>query len=296
MSGRGTVDVVDELTDFGQVDTRLPLGEQIDALRAVAAWVRRVSLHRAHTTGQGHLGGEFSATDILVALYCAAMRLPESAERPDTGADRLILSKGHAVVALYAVMVAAGVLHPSRLRAGRRDDLPGHPVRGSVPGITATTGSLGHGLPLGVGAALGARLDGSGSRTFVVLGDGELQEGSNWEAFMLAAHLRLGNLTAIVDANRLQQGGRVCDTNSLEPLPEKLESFGWRCSVIDGHDFGTLLGTLRRPPGDATGAPTAVVTRTTKGHGVSFMADDPSWHHRIPDAQELARAAAELDG
>ncbi|MFE6184693.1 transketolase [Streptomyces sp. NPDC056465] len=290
----GSAGTEERLGRAGRTGPELPLDRQADGLRDVARWARRLAVRRAHATGQGHIGGEFSVVDILVTLYCAVMRLPGSAGGPDP--DRLILSKGHAAVALYAAMAAAGVLDHSRLRADGGDGLPGHPVKGSAPGIEATTGSLGHGLSLGVGAALGSRMDGSRARTFVVLGDGELQEGSNWEAFMLAAHLRLGNLTAVVDANGLQQGGRVSTTNGIEPLEDKMRAFGWCCSTVDGHDFEAMLGTLTLSPGTESRQPRVVVARTTKGYGVSFMADDPSWHHRIPTDDELVRALGELDG
>lgn len=296
MSGAYIPDIVDQLATVGQVDPDLPLEEQIHQLRSIARWVRRVALLRAHATGYGHLGSEYSVTDILVALFCSVMRLPQITQSRDPDADHLILSKGHAAVALYATMVAAGLLDASRLRASGGDDLPGHPVAGLVPGVEATTGSLGHGLSLGVGTALAARMDGSHSYTFVVLGDGELQEGSNWEALMLAAHLQLGNLIAVIDANRLQQGAWVSATNNLEPLQAKLKSFGWRCSAVDGHDFVGLLDTLTIPPAIATQPPRAVIAHTTKGFGVSFMVDEPNWHHRIPNDHELVRAMAELDG
>lgn len=279
----------------GPVTSDLPGPEQIQQLRAIAGWVRRAALRRAYATGQGHLGSEFSVTEILVALLCSVMRVSRPTSSPNLDADRLILSKGHAAVALYATLVAAGLLDESRFWARGEDILPSHPVAGVVPGVDATTGSLGHGLSLGVGMALAAQRNGSYSRTFVVVGDGELQEGSNWEALMLAAHLQLGNLIAVIDANGLQQGTWVSATNDLAPLPAKIESFGWQCDVTDGNDLPLLLDTLALPP-DPIRPPRAVVARTTKGFGVSFMADAPAWHHRIPDADELARAMVELNG
>lgn len=300
MSGDGIMDALYDLEAVRRVNPELPLQQQVNELSSIARRIRRLSLRRAHATGLGHLGSEYSVTDILVALYCSVMRLPESAgtRTRDLGADRLILSKGHAAIALYATMIAAGVLDASRLRAweGGGDDLPGHPDAGLIPEVDATTGSLGHGLSLGVGAAIAARIDGLRSRTFVVLGDGELQEGSNWEALMFAAHLQLGNLIAVIDANRLQQGSRVSATNSLDPLRGKLESFGWQCSAVNGHDFADLLGTLGNLPDLASQAPRAIIAHTTKGFGVSFMMDNPAWHHRIPNDRELARGLAELDG
>lgn len=235
--------------------------------------------------------------DILVVLLCSAMRRGTPGAG---GGDRLILSKGHAVAAWYATLVAAGRLDPSWLvRTGRDGDhVPGHPVAGSVDGIEVTTGSLGHGLSIGVGVALADRIDASRSRTFVVVGDGELQEGSNWEAIMLGAHSRLANLVAIVDANGLQQGAPVSETNQVEPLRAKFEAFGWRVEDVDGHDVAQLLRALADPAesvGD-DGRPTAVLARTTKGFPVSFMMNEPSWHHRVPTDEEFARASDELRG
>lgn len=294
---RRLAEAVDALRGAGRVDPGQSLGRQVDQLEAIARRVRRLSLCRAYATGAGHLGSELSATDILVALYCSVTAPARPAHGRDPHADRVILSKGHAAVALYGVLTAAGILDPSRLTADEddADALPGHPASGLVPGADATTGSLGHGLSLGLGAALGARIDGARSRTWVVLGDGELQEGSNWEALMLAAHLRLGSLTAVIDANRLQQGSKVSEVNGIEPLRAKLEAFGWRCTDADGHDFRSLLPALTPPPDAAYRRPHAVIANTVKGSGVAFMAGRPEWHHRIPDEEELVRGLAELD-
>lgn len=275
------------------MDPSHSLPERVAALSAIARQVRRISLRRAHSTGLGHLGSDFSVTDILVTLYFSVMKLSRAGAADP---DRLILSKGHAAVALYGTLIAAGLVDSARLATwGRGDGLPGHPTAGTLPGIDATTGALGHGLSLGVGRAIAARRDNSATRTFVVVGDGELQEGSNWEALMLGAHLRLGNLAVVVDANRLQQGAWTNSINSLEPLPAKLESFGWACESVNGHDFSELMSALTPEP-DPNGPPRAVVAQTIKGHGVSFMSDDPSWHHRIPNDDELILALAELRG
>lgn len=282
-------DIETELQIVGQVDQTLPLADRVAILQATARQVRRLALQHAYTKRRGHIGSEYSVTEILVALYCSAMSTRSG------HADRLILSKGHAAFALYATLAAAGRIDAALLEGPASSGaLPGHPVAASVPGVDATTGSLGHGLSIGVGLAIGARMDSSLRRTFVILGDGELQEGSNWEAIMLAAHLRLSNLIAIVDANGLQQGAAVAETNGVEPLSDKFEAFGWQTTTVDGHDFAELLGSLLCPPSSAADAPLAIIARTTKGYPISFMMDNPAWHHRIPTREELIRARAEL--
>ena len=237
----------------------------------------------------GHIGGEFSVTDILVTLYLGVMNL----HGPDR--DRLVLSKGHAAAALYATLAEAGLLPEEDLATFTRPGsaLNGHPARTKLDWIEASTGPLGHGLPIAVGLALAARLSGSSERTFVVTGDGELQEGSNWEALMVAAHHGLDSLTLVVDRNGLQQGAAVAATNDLEPLADKLRAFGWTVLAVDGHDHGALLEALCASPA-RPGHPTAVIAATHKGHPVSFMSDDPRWHHRVPTADEARLAREEI--
>jgi transketolase len=169
--------------------------------------------------------------------------------------------------------------------------LNGHPDRRKVPGVEANTGPLGHGLPIAVGCAIAARLSRSSRRVYVVLGDGELQEGSNWEAAMTAGHRQLSNLTAVVDRNGLQQGARTEATNRLEPLADKWKAFGWEVVEVDGHDHAALLEVLARSPG---GGPRFVIAHTVKGKGVSFMEDGVEWHHKVPSAEQLEKALAEL--
>ena len=169
--------------------------------------------------------------------------------------------------------------------------LNGHPNRVKVPGVETNSGPLGHGLPVGVGLALGAKMRGSSPRVFVVLGDGEMQEGSNWEALMAGAHQKLDNLSIVIDRNRLQQGARTDETNRLEPFADKLASFGWEVREIDGHDYQELLGAFGPA---AMGAPVAVLANTIKGKGVSFMEDRVEWHHKVPTDEQLALALEEL--
>lgn len=271
---------------------RLSAAEAAPALREMAQRVRRDDLQMLYRAGLGHIGGDFSVIDILVTLYAAVLAVdpvhPLAAER-----DRLVLSKGHTAGALYATLAHCGFFARGELEtfAAPRSALNGHPNRTKVPGVETNTGPLGHGFPVAVGIALSARLQASPRRTFVVLGDGELQEGSNWEAAMTAAHYGLSSLFAVVDRNMLQQGARTEETNQLEPLAAKWASFGWEVREVDGHDHGQLLDTFRRP---GTIRPVCVIAHTIKGKGVSFMEDRVEWHHKVPDAGQVETAVREL--
>src|SRR5579863_2040046 len=261
-------------------------------LREMANSVRRDDLQMVYRAGLGHLGGDFSVADILVTLYAAVLNIdpaePLAAER-----DRLVLSKGHTAGALYTTLAHCGFFARYELEsfAAPESALNGHPNRTKVPGVETNTGPLGHGFPVAVGIALSARLQASPRRTFVVLGDGELQEGSNWEAAMTAAHYGLSALTAVVDRNRLQQGARTEETKRLEPLADKWASFGWEVRDVDGHDHAELLDTFRRP---GTTRPICVIAHTVKGKGVSFMEDRAEWHHKVPSAEQVSIALREL--
>lgn len=248
-------------------------------------------VHRARL---GHPGGDLSAADILAALYAAVLRVdPRNPRWPER--DRFILSKGHCSAALYATLAEAGFL-PRESLAGYMKPLSmlnGHPDRNKIPGVEANTGPLGHGLPIGVGAAQAAKITGASWRVFVLTGDGELQEGSNWEAAMAASQFRLDNLTVIVDRNRLQQGDATERTVSLEPLAERWRSFGWAVREVDGHAIDDLIETFHAAPFER-GRPGCVIAHTHKGRGVSFMEDRVEWHHRVPTDAELAVALAEL--
>jgi transketolase len=244
------------------------------------------------SAGLGHLGGGLSILDVLITLYGAVLRVdpldPQWSER-----DRFVMSKGHCSESLYATLAWAGFFPVAELDTFNAPGsaLNGHPNRTKVPGVETNTGALGHGLPVAVGCALGARLNRQASRVYVALGDGELQEGSNWEAVMTAAHHRLDNLTAIVDRNRLQQGARTEDTNGLDPLPQKWTAFGWQVVEVDGHDHLALRDALTRT--DA-GRPTCVIANTVKGKGVSFMEDRVEWHHKVPTPEQVEAALLEL--
>lgn len=273
---------------------------QIDLRSAVAAAVvkarriRRSSLQMVFNARLGHPGGDLSAADILAALYEGVLRVdPQNPRMPDR--DRFILSKGHCSASLYTMLAEAGFFPLERLAEFMKplSMLNGHPDRNKLPGVEANTGPLGHGLPIGVGAAKAAKIIGASWRTFVLTGDGELQEGSNWEAAMAASQFGLDNLTVIVDRNRLQQGDGTEQTVSLEPLFDRWRAFGWAVREVDGHDMDMLIRTFRAVPFEP-GRPNCVIAHTHKGRGVSFMEDRAEWHHRVPTAEELTAAMAEL--
>jgi transketolase len=254
---------------------------------------RREILRWIKHAGAGHTGGSLSCTDILNVLYNRILRVtPGTFASP--ARDRYVQSKGHSVEALFVVLADCGFFPKADLATlcGYGSHFVGHPTR-KVPGIEQNTGALGHGLPLCTGMAIGGKLDTADFRVFTLLGDGELAEGSNWEAAMAAAHYKLDNLTAIVDCNRLQITGRTCEVMSSEPLAEKFMAFGWAVRTVDGHDFAALTDALAAPL--EAGKPSAIIACTIKGRGVSFMEDVGKWHHGVPSDAEYARALAELD-
>lgn len=260
----------------------------------LARSLRRHALRMVHAARLGHPGGDLSSADILAVLFSRVLRIDPS--RPTWPArDRFILSKGHCSASLYAVLAESGFFPLPWLDDYMKplSRLNGHPDRNKVPGVEANTGPLGHGLPVGVGVAKAARITGQPFRAFVLTGDGELQEGSNWEAAMAAAQFGLDNLTVIVDRNRLQQGDQTELTVALEPLADRWRAFGWAVAEVDGHDHVSLLDLFERLPLQA-GRPTCVIAHTHKGQGVSFMEDRVEWHHRVPTAAELTAALAEL--
>lgn len=263
-------------------------------LKEKANQIRRRNL-KMLTKGQlGHTGGDLSVTDILTTLFFGVLNVdPQRPDWPER--DRLILSKGHCAGALYVTLAEKGFFPLEELETWVQplSRLNGHPSNRKLPGVETSTGPLGHGLPVGVGTAIAARLDGASWRTFVITGDGELQEGSNWEAAMSAAHHRLDNLTVIVDRNGLQQGNTTENTNHLEPLADKWRAFGWAVRDVDGHDIASLLETFRSLPFEA-GKPSCLIAHTHKGQGVSFVRDQVGWHHRVPTPAELALALQEL--
>lgn len=271
-----------------------PTPEHIAALAEQANTIRMRDLIMVNRAGMGHIGGDFSAIDILTALYFSVLNVdPARPDWPDR--DRFVLSKGHVAGALYTTLAYRGFLPLEALDTFLEpmSPLSGHPDRNKVKGVEANTGPLGHGLPIAVGIAIGAKLDKATYRTFVLTGDGELQEGSNWEAAMTAGYRGLDNLTLIIDHNGLQQGDTLANTNDIEPLADKFTAFGWSVRTIDGHDFEAILTTLSAAPFEP-GKPNCIIALTHKGMGVSFMTDNVAWHHRVPNDAETAAAMAEL--
>jgi transketolase len=249
-----------------------------------------------HEAASGHPGGSLSAVEIVTALYFGGLLRYDPA-RPDwPDRDRFVLSKGHGVPVQYAALAEAGVLPVAELRTLRRIDtrLQGHPVLGATPGIEASTGSLGQGLSIGLGMALAARLDGKDYRVFVLLGDGECQEGQVWEAAMAAGHHAPDNLIAIVDYNKYQLDGAIADIIDLDPLPAKWEAMGWLTREIDGHSMSAVVDALQWAVQQR--APACIIAHTVKGKGVSFMEGENAYHGVAPTDEELARALGELAG
>jgi transketolase len=262
-------------------------------LRLKSIRLRKRLLEVIYHAGGGHTGGSLSCLDILNVLYNRILRVsPETFA--DANRDRYIQSKGHSVEALYVILADRGFFQEAELNSLCRyqSRFIGHPTR-KVPGIEMNTGALGHGLPISVGLALAGKMDQAGYRVFTLLGDGELAEGSNWEAAMAAAHYGLDNLTAILDRNTLQITGRTREVCSNEPLDEKFRAFGWTVRTVNGHDPSELTVALSQPPRETQ--PTCIIANTVKGKGVSFMEDVAQWHHRVPSEQELRQALGELD-
>ena len=271
------------------------LEERAAHVRARANWMRQRLLKMIVDAGQGHPGGDLSASDIVACLYFDILRI-DSANPDAPDRDRFILSKGHCTGALYTALAGAGFFPEAELDTYLKPEsrLNGHPNRVYLPGVETNTGPLGHGFPVGVGVAVGGQIDNAGYRVFVLAGDGELQEGSMWEAAMFAGHRKLGNLTVIVDRNRLQQGARTEETNALEPLADKWRAFGWDVVEVDGHDVAALLAAFD-DAGKERDTPRVLIANTFKGNGVSYMLDQAGWHHGVPNADQLAQAIAELE-
>lgn len=270
--------------------------DQYDELREKARLIRRHIVEMVAQARSGHPGGSLSAVEILTALYFRVMRIDPA--RPDwEDRDRFILSKGHASPVLYATLAERGFFPVAELGTFRRlnSRLQGHPARHKLPGVEAASGSLGQGLSFGVGTALAGRLDGRDYRTYVLLGDGEVQEGQVWEAAMAAAHYRLDNLTAFIDFNGLQIDGPVDQVMKVSPLDGKFEAFGWKVRPVDGHDFGQLFAAIEWAR-QTRGRPTLILARTVKGRGVSYMENQVGWHGTAPDAGQVEQALRELGG
>jgi len=273
--------------------TRTP-ERSVGQIQEIARRMRIEAVKMIHEARSGHPGGSLSAADIVAALYFRVLRHdPANPDWPDR--DRFILSKGHGVPIQYAALAEAGYFDKSLLPTLRQvgSPLQGHPSKKDLAGIEASTGSLGQGLSIGLGIALAARLDGKDFRTYVMMGDGELNEGQVWEAAMAGAHFGVDNLTAIVDRNHYQLDEATAEIMELEPLGEKWKTFGWHTIEIDGHDVGQILAALDEAA-KTTGRPTVIIATTVKGKGVSFMENNNEFHGMATDQEQLALALQEL--
>ncbi len=267
----------------------------LDFLQLKARELRKHVIRMLGEAGSGHPGGSLSAADIVTALFFQEMRVdPQRPDWPDR--DRFILSKGHAAPILYAALAERGFFPVEELLTLRKTGarLQGHPDLRKVPGVDMSTGSLGQGLSVANGMALAAKIDHNPYRVYVVLGDGETQEGQVWEAAMLAAHYQLDNLVAFVDHNGLQIDGRCLEVMSTEPIAERWRAFGWAVQEIDGHDLPQILQALTKAR-ETKGKPSLIVANTVKGKGVSFMEDQVGWHGTAPNREQTEQALAELE-
>ena len=267
-----------------------------EILREKANGIRKGIIRSVYSAGSGHPGGSLSAADILAMLYFNEMNIdPKNPKMP--GRDKFVLSKGHATPGIYSTLAERGFFKKEDLLTFRKlgSKLQGHPDMVKVPGIEMSTGSLGQGISASVGMALANKLDGVSGRIFTLMGDGELQEGLVWEALMAAAHFKLDNLIAIIDWNGLQIDGKNEEVMTVTPIDEKLKSFGWRVAIIDGHNMEEIAGAFA-DIGSVKGMPYAIIARTIKGKGVSYMENDPGWHGKSPNEEQAKLAIHELGG
>lgn len=258
--------------------------------------IRINALKAIHAAKSGHPGGSLSSADIIATLYFGELNIdPKNPKMADR--DKFVLSKGHAVPALYAALGERGFYEVSEMMTLRQvgSKFQGHPNMNKVPGIEMSTGSLGQGFSAAVGMAIAGKIDKNPGRVYALTGDGELQEGIVWEAAMQAAHRKLDNLVAIVDLNGLQIDGKVSDVKCVCPVDEKFRSFGWNVISVDGHNFEELTTAFKEAK-SSKGVPTAIIAHTHKGKGVSFMEDNAGWHGKAPSDEELAAAIEELGG
>ena len=270
--------------------------QEIESLKKSALNVRRNIVKMVHAAKSGHPGGSLSGADILTLLYKKCLNIPKDWDKsPDFNLrDRFILSKGHASPLLYSVLAECNI-HCEDLLTFRKIDsrLQGHPAKDHLAGVEASTGSLGQGLSVACGIAMGLKLDDNKAKVVVYLGDGELQEGSCWEAIMQASHRKLDNLIAIVDRNKLQIDGCTEDIMSLDSLSEKFKSFGWNVAEINGHDFNEIFNTYNEAK--ESDKPFVIIANTIKGKGISFMENQSGWHGKAPNDEQLEQALRELE-
>ena len=263
-------------------------------LEVVAAKGRLLGLDMVYDCASGHLGGSFSAMDALTVLYFDVMNVdPQNPANPDR--DRFVLSKGHCTPALYPILAQRGFFPQEDLKLFRSIDghLSGHAEMNHVKGVDMSTGSLGQGISAAVGMALAGKMDKKDYRVYSILGDGEIEEGQVWEAFMAAAKYNLDNLCAVIDVNGLQIDGKTADVMPTEPLDKKMEAFGWNVISVDGHDLAALSAAFEQAK-TVSGKPTVLLAKTVKGKGVSFMENDAGWHGKAPNAEQYEKARAEL--
>ena len=263
-------------------------------LKKIATEIRKSIIIQTAEAGSGHPGGSLSGVEILTYLYFVEMKIdPKNPKDPDR--DRFVLSKGHASPLLYAVLAEKGFISKEELKGFRQiySNLQGHPDMKKVPGVEMSTGSLGQGLSVANGMALAAKLDKKDYRVYVLLGDGEIQEGQIWEAAMTAAHYKLDNLTAFLDHNGLQIDGKITEVMSPEPVDEKFRAFGWHVIKIDGHDFNQIESAVNEAK-TVKGKPTIIIAETVKGKGVSFMENEVGWHGTAPNKEQAQKALEEL--
>ena len=263
-------------------------------LSCICKQVRRDIINMTANAGSGHPGGSLSATELMTTLFFRQMRIdPKNPKNPNR--DRFVLSKGHSAPCYYAVLAERGFISRDEFTNFRQlhSILQGHPDCKKVPGVDASTGSLGQGCSIAVGMALGAKHQGQDVKVYTLLGDGECQEGQIWEAFMSAAHYKLDNLTVIIDNNGLQIDGKTADVMPTEPLDQKLQAFGWNVIPVDGHDMEALSAAFAQAK-DCKGVPTMLLAKTVKGKGVSFMENQAGWHGKAPNAEQYEQARQEL--
>ena len=270
-------------------------GLPVEALQTKAKAIRRHVIEMLAAAKSGHPGGSLSAADLCTALYLGGVLRVDPKNPCDPNRDRFILSKGHAVPVLYATLAEAGFIDLASLNTLRQVNSPlqGHPSKADCPLMEASTGSLGQGLSVGVGMAIAAKMDKAAYRVYVMLGDGESEEGQVWEAAMSASAHKLDNLVAIFDYNKFQLDGSIAEILNWAPIREKWEAFGWHVIEIDGHDIAQILDAYAQAQA-VTGKPVCILAHTIKGKGVSFMENNNDWHGKAPNAEEREKALAEL--
>ena len=268
----------------------------VEALKRIAVEVRKGIIEAVYNAKSGHPGGSLSCADILTVLYFNQMNIDEKNPKAK-GRDRLVLSKGHTAPALYSALALRGFFDMDELSNFRNinSNLQGHPDMKNIPGVDASTGSLGQGLSIANGMALGSKQDSEGVRVYCICGDGEIQEGQIWEAAMTASHYKLDNLCLIIDNNNLQIDGKVNEVMSVYPIDEKFKSFGFETINVDGHNIQELISAFEQAK-KVKGKPTAIIANTIKGKGVSFMENEASWHGKAPNEEQYKQAMKELGG